>query len=80
MISAPLHAHERCYRDYSDDSYYYGYRDTVRYERPHYRSYYHEDRPVILHREILVDDGCDSSHYYRHHHHHHNGIRIFFGF
>ena len=79
ILGSSAQAHDRCYDDYRySHDYYRGHRDTVRYERPYYRSYYYDDyRPVIVHRDIIVDD-CPR--YYVPRHHHHSGFRLFFGF
>ena len=79
MLSSPVQAYDRCYdgydRRYSNER--YEYRDRVRYERPYYRSYYYDERPVVIRREVVVDD-CRE--YPRYRHHHTSGIRFFFGF
>ena len=77
MLGSSAQAHDNCYdgykRHYRGDR--YEYRETVHYERPYYRSYYYEDRPVVVRRRVIVDDCAPYS--YRPHH---SGIRFFFGF
>ena len=83
VLGSQAKAHDGCYdnEDRYSSSERYGYRESVRYERPRYR--YDEEDVVIVrprHRAVVEDDYGYRPRYSEHRYHHDSLLSVFFGF